>query len=51
MLRELIGYALGFVLFILLIPFIMWKVSGPVAPVTAQIVAFACGLTLFAMFK
>ncbi|MBQ6402157.1 MAG: isoprenylcysteine carboxylmethyltransferase family protein [Firmicutes bacterium] len=40
MLRELIGYALGFVLFILLIPFIMWKVSGPVAPRTAQIVAF-----------
>ena len=34
--RNLIGYILGLVLFVILIPYIMWKLSGDIHPGMAQ---------------
>ena len=39
--RDLIGYVMGLVLFVILIPVIMWRVSGDVHPGTGQILCFA----------
>ena len=36
--RELLGYLLGLALFVLLIPFLMWKASGDVHPGPAELV-------------
>ena len=39
--RDLIGYLMGLVLFIVLIPFLMWKSAGDVDPGAGRIVVFA----------
>ncbi len=39
--RDLIGYLMGLVLFIVLIPFLMWKAAGDVDPGAGRIVVFA----------
>lgn len=36
--RDILGYLIGLAVFIILIPLIMWKVSGDVHPGTVQIV-------------
>ena len=38
--RNLIGYLIGMILFVILIPLIMWKLSGEVHPKTVQWVCF-----------
>ena len=48
--RNLLGYLLGLVLFLILIPLIMWMLSGEVHPKAAQWICFsimaACGIGL-----
>ena len=39
--RDLVGYLIGLILFVILIPFIMWRLSGDVHPGTARIICFA----------
>ena len=36
--RELAGYLIGFLVFVIMIPLLMWKISGDVHPVTMQII-------------
>ena len=36
--RNLIGYLMGLILFVILIPLIMWKISGEVHPNAAQLI-------------
>ena len=43
--RDLIGYLMGLVLFVILIPFIMWKLSGEIHPRMVQILIL-CVLAL-----
>ena len=38
--RNLIGYLIGLVLFVILIPLLMWKLSGGVHPKAAQWICF-----------
>ena len=38
--RDLIGYLMGLVLFVILIPLIMWRLSGEVHPNAAQWICF-----------
>ncbi len=48
--RDLLGYLLGLALFVVLIPLLMWRLSGPVHPGPARLVCFillaAAGLAL-----
>ena len=39
--RELLGYLIGLILFVVLIPLIMWRVSGEVHPGTGRIICLA----------
>ena len=39
--KEFAGYLIGLLLFVILIPFLMWKISGEVLPGTARIVCLA----------
>ena len=39
--KDVIGYVIGLILFIILIPWIMWKISGNAQPAVWQIVVFA----------
>ena len=39
--RELLGYLIGLILFVVLIPLIMWCVSGDVNPGTGRIICLA----------
>ena len=39
--RDLIGYLIGLILFVILIPLIMWHVSGDVHPGTGRIICLA----------
>ena len=39
--RDIAGYLIGLMLFVILIPLLMWKISGEVHPGTAQIVCLA----------
>ena len=49
-LRDYIGYMIGFILFVILVPLIMWRLSGDVKPVPVQIIFFvimaAAGISL-----
>ena len=36
--RDIIGYVMGLILFIILIPLVMWKLSGDVDPGTGRVV-------------
>ena len=36
--RDIIGYVMGLVLFIILIPLVMWKLSGDVDPETGRVI-------------
>ena len=36
--RDIAGYLIGLMLFVILIPFLMWKISGEVHPGTAQVI-------------
>ena len=38
--RDFIGYVMGLVLFVILIPLIMWRLSGDVDPGTVRIICF-----------
>ena len=48
--RNLIGYLMGLILFVILIPLIMWRLSGEVHPKAVQWICFgvmaACGIGL-----
>lgn len=39
--RDIAGYLIGLFLFVILIPLLMWKISGDVHPETARIVCLA----------
>ena len=53
--RDILGYLIGLAVFIILIPLIMWKVSGDVHPGTVQIVlcillaAIGIGLSIWSI--
>ena len=38
--RDIIGYLIGLILFVVLIPLLMWRISIPVDPGTARIIIF-----------
>ena len=40
--KDLIGYLMGFLMFVVLIPVIMWRLSGEVHPGIPGILAFLC---------
>ena len=53
--RELIGYLMGLILFVILIPLIMWKFSGEVHPNAARLIclgvmaAIGIGLSIWSI--
>ena len=53
--RELIGYLMGLILFVILIPLIMWKFSGEVHPNAARLIclgvmaAIGMGLSIWSI--